>query len=178
MQGSSGWKTTHAHHSLGAPSILVTNFLVKSPTKSPISNHQFFCFKSSKCAVWFSCDCGLKMFIATELYSTFWWLETEKSVIWNCWLGWWLHQKIGDSNGRRALWLCLIFSEVTNCSEHAQMWCSLRCECANYKNGLYMWKKQKHYYLCVTQYTIYRIVSNKRSPSNKRPPNLFSNKTR
>ena len=24
---------------LGAPSILVTNFLVKSPTKSPISNH-------------------------------------------------------------------------------------------------------------------------------------------
>ena len=24
----------------------------------------------------------------------------------------------------------------------------------------------------------YRIVSNKRSPSNKRPPNLFSNKTR
>ena len=25
---------------------------------------------------------------------------------------------------------------------------------------------------------IYRIVSNKRSPSNKRPPNLFSNKTR
>ena len=26
--------------------------------------------------------------------------------------------------------------------------------------------------------TTYRIVSNKRSPSNKRPPNLFSNKTR
>ena len=25
---------------------------------------------------------------------------------------------------------------------------------------------------------IYRIISNKRSPSNKRPPNLFSNKTR
>ena len=25
---------------------------------------------------------------------------------------------------------------------------------------------------------IYRVVSNKRSPSNKRPPNLFSNKTR
>ena len=24
----------------------------------------------------------------------------------------------------------------------------------------------------------YRVVSNKRSPSNKRPPNLFSNKTR
>ena len=81
---------------LGAPSILVTNFLVKSATKSPISNHQFFCFKSSKCAVWFSCDCGLEMFIATQLYSTFWWLETEKSVIWNWWLGWWLHQKIGD----------------------------------------------------------------------------------
>ena len=27
-------------------------------------------------------------------------------------------------------------------------------------------------------YLTYRIVSNKRSPSNKRPPNLFSNKTR
>ena len=26
--------------------------------------------------------------------------------------------------------------------------------------------------------SVYRIVSNKRSPSNKRPPNLFSNKTR
>ena len=48
---------------LGAPSILVTNFLVKSPP----TNHQFLCFKSSKCAVWFSCDCGLEMFIATEL---------------------------------------------------------------------------------------------------------------
>ena len=34
--------------SLGTPSILVTNFLVKSPTKSPISNHQFFCFKVIK----------------------------------------------------------------------------------------------------------------------------------
>ena len=29
-----------------------------------------------------------------------------------------------------------------------------------------------------TYIVIYRIVSNKRSPSNKRPPNLFSNKTR
>ena len=28
-----------------APSILVTNILVKSPTKSPILNHIFFCFK-------------------------------------------------------------------------------------------------------------------------------------
>ena len=33
---------------LGAPSILVTNFLVKSPTKSPISNHQFFLFQVTK----------------------------------------------------------------------------------------------------------------------------------
>ena len=27
------------------------HFLVKSPTKSPISNHPFFCFKSPKCAL-------------------------------------------------------------------------------------------------------------------------------
>ena len=37
--------------SLGTPSILVTKFLVKSPTKSPIKNYKFFCFKSPKCAV-------------------------------------------------------------------------------------------------------------------------------
>ena len=48
------WTWTHPagfKHHLGAPSILVTNFLVKSPTKSPISNHRFFCFKSPKCAI-------------------------------------------------------------------------------------------------------------------------------
>ena len=28
------------------------------------------------------------------------------------------------------------------------------------------------------KYNIYRVVSIKRSPSNKRPPNLYSNKTR
>ena len=33
-------------------------------------------------------------------------------------------------------------------------------------------------FLSIRLYVIYRIVSNKRSPSNKRPPNLFSNKTR
>ena len=31
-------------------------FLVKSPIISPILNHQFFCFKSPKYAVYFSCD--------------------------------------------------------------------------------------------------------------------------
>ena len=61
----------------GAPSILVNNFLVKSQTKSPISNPQFFCFKSLKCAVYFSCDKYFKSAIATELNSTFWSLETE-----------------------------------------------------------------------------------------------------
>ena len=90
---------------LGAPSILVTNFLEKSPTKSPILNHRFFCFKSPKCAILFSCDKHFYPAITTESYSTFWWLETEKLVIWNWWFGWWLHQKIGDKNGRRASFL-------------------------------------------------------------------------
>ena len=30
--------------------------------------------------------------MATELYNTFWWLETEKLVNWNWWFGWWHHQ--------------------------------------------------------------------------------------
>ena len=33
---------------LGAPSILLTNFLVKSSTKSPILNHNFFLFQVTK----------------------------------------------------------------------------------------------------------------------------------
>ena len=60
---------------------------VKSPTKSQIKNHHFFCFKSPKYAVWFSCDCRFEMFIVTESYRIFWRHETEKNgdlklVIW------------------------------------------------------------------------------------------------
>ena len=57
---------------LGVSSILDTNFLVKSPTKSPILNLQFVFFKSPKYAVQFSYGCMFEMFIATELYNTFW----------------------------------------------------------------------------------------------------------
>ena len=35
-----------------------------------------------------------------------------------------------------------------------------------------------HMYFPGSPRKSYRIDSNKRSPSNKRPPNLFSNKTR
>ena len=78
---------------LGAPSILVTNFLVKLLTKSPILNNQISCFKSPKCAVWFTYDKDFQPAIANELYSTFWRLETAKLVIWNGLFGWWHNQK-------------------------------------------------------------------------------------
>ena len=41
------------------------HYFVRSPTKSPISNHQFFCFKSPKRTVQFSCDKYFKFAIAT-----------------------------------------------------------------------------------------------------------------
>ena len=69
---------------LGAPSILVADLLVKSPTKSPF----FFCIKWPKYAVWLSCYYGFEIFIATELQSSFLWLETEN---------WWF--EIGDLIG-------------------------------------------------------------------------------
>ena len=46
---------THLTHEvrnlLGVPSILVTNFLVKSPTKSPISNHIFLFLVTKMCCI-------------------------------------------------------------------------------------------------------------------------------
>ena len=52
-----------------------------------------------------------------------------------------------------------------------QVICSIECLCPN-KHLPAMINMQKFVFYK------YRIVSNKRFPSNKRPPNLFSNKTR
>ena len=77
--------TITVRNHLGAPSILVTIFFVKSPTKS-----QIFLFQVTKiCCIIVSFNCGLEIFIATELYSTSWWLETKKK--------WWFG--VGDSVG-------------------------------------------------------------------------------
>ena len=69
---------------LGAPSILAT-FLVKSPTESPISNQQYFCFKSPKCAVKSVAINSYCNLIIQHI------LVTENRKNW--WFDWWLHQK-------------------------------------------------------------------------------------
>ena len=72
---------------VGAPSIQITNFLVKSPTKSQLFNHQFFCFKSPKCAVYVSWDKYLKsenatFYDYTAHFGHLTMLEAEIMVIW------------------------------------------------------------------------------------------------
>ena len=69
---------------LGATFILLTNFWW-----SHQPNHHFcVCFKASKCFV--NSVAINSSIIATALYRTFWWFETEKMVIWN----WWFNQTI------------------------------------------------------------------------------------
>ena len=81
---------------LGVPSILLSNVLVKSPTKSPISNHHFSV--SSYQTVLYNSVAIYISNLQSQLNHTahFGDLKQKKIVIWYWWFGWWLHQKIGE----------------------------------------------------------------------------------
>ena len=92
------------------PSILVTNFLVKSPNKPPILNHQNV---SSHQNVLYNSVAKNISNLQLQLNYTahFWSLEIEKKVVWNWWFGWCWCQRILN----RYAWTFFIGIVISKC---------------------------------------------------------------